>query len=140
MRTPQLATRSVRTLTVPLLLAGVAAGIAPAASAATARARSVRPAASLAVSGQLYGVAGTSASSAWAVGAANNGFPSTKTLILRWNGTAWKQAPSPSPAGSSSVSGVAATSASNAWAVGDSSISGSSSNTLIPRWNGKTWT
>ena len=38
-------------------------------------------------------MAATSASSAWAVGSAGSG----KTLILRWNGTAWKQVPSPSP-------------------------------------------
>ena len=44
MHTPQLAARSVRILAVPLLVAGVAAGIAPAAAA---RARPAGPAASV---------------------------------------------------------------------------------------------
>jgi hypothetical protein len=35
----------------------------------------------------LSGVAAVSASSAWAVGCSSN---CAKTLILRWNGTAWK--------------------------------------------------
>lgn len=37
MRTPQLATHSVRVLAIPLLLAGLVAGVAPAASASAAR-------------------------------------------------------------------------------------------------------
>ena len=37
MRMPQLATRSVRVLAIPLLLAGLVAGVAPAASASAAR-------------------------------------------------------------------------------------------------------
>jgi basic membrane protein A and related proteins len=49
-RTPQLATRSVRVLAIPLLLAGLVAGVAPAASASAARA-----------GGRLNGVAATAA-------------------------------------------------------------------------------
>ena len=60
------------------------------------------------------------------------------TVILRWNGAAWKQVPSPSPAPSAVLSGVAATSASSAWAVGSTSNS-TVSKTLVLRWNGKTW-
>jgi hypothetical protein len=62
------------------------------------------------------------------------GATSFGTVILRWNGTAWKQVPSPSPAPSAGLSGVAATSASNAWAVGNTG-----STTLILRWNGTAW-
>jgi hypothetical protein len=62
---PQFAARIVRILAVPLLLAGVA----PAAAAAT-QTRPPDPAASLTITGQLFGVAATSASSAWAVGIA----------------------------------------------------------------------
>ena len=82
----------------------------------------------------LYGVAATSARNAWAVGAARSG----KTLILHWNGTAWKRAPSPSSGAFASLSSVAATSARSAWAVGEagSKVSGK---TLILRWNGTTW-
>src|SRR5215467_894119 len=39
----------------------------------------------------LYGVAATSASSAWAVGTVNGG---GIVVVLRWNGTAWKNFPS----------------------------------------------
>lgn len=127
MRTARLAARSVIVLAVPLLV--VIAGIAP-ATAGAARTRPAGPAAFLTISGDLRGVAATSASNAWAVGSAGSG----KTLILRWNGRAWKRVPSPSPAGSY-LAGVAATSARNAWAVGDTG----NGRTLILRWNGTVW-
>jgi hypothetical protein len=43
--------------------------------------------------GTLFGVAATSSRNAWAVGCAGNcgqGFGGIKTLILHWNGTAWR--------------------------------------------------
>jgi hypothetical protein len=95
--------------------------------------------------GALFGVSATSASNAWAVGCAGNcfqGFGGIKTLTLHWNGTAWKQVPSPSPAPGSSLSSVAATSASNAWAVGCTAfcfLSSSSPATVILHWNGTAW-
>src|SRR5215472_4972187 len=95
--------------------------------------------------GALFGVAATSASSAWAVGCAGNcfqGFGGIKTLILHWNGTAWKRVPSPSPGPGSALSSVAATSASNAWAVGCTAfcfLSSASPQTVILRWNGTAW-
>jgi hypothetical protein len=49
---------------------------------------------------------------------------------VHWNGTAWKQQPSPSQGHVSDLVGVAATSATNAWAVGGA---------LIVHWNGTTW-
>lgn len=64
----------------------------------------------------LSGVVATSASSAWAAGSTANG---KRTLILRWNGTAWTQVPSPSPdAANDGLIAVAASSAANLWAVG----------------------
>lgn len=45
------------------------------------------------VGGLLSGVAATSATNAWAVGATKAG----KTLIERWNGSAWKQVTTPTP-------------------------------------------
>ena len=53
MRTPQLATHSVRVLAIPLLLAGLAAAVAPATSASAARTGS-----------QLNGAAATAAPAA----------------------------------------------------------------------------
>jgi hypothetical protein len=74
-------------------------------------------------------VTATSASNAWAVGSTG-----TKTLIVHWNGTAWKRVPSPTPAAGGFLGGVTATSARNAWAVGRTG-----GKTLIEHWNGVTW-
>jgi len=91
------------------------------------------PSPSPAGSSGLYGVASTSASSAWAVGT-TIGRTSTTTLILHWNGKGWARVSSPSPGSNSSLYGVAATSGTSAWAVGTTGA-----RTLILRWNGKAW-
>ena len=77
-------------------------------------------------------MAAISASNAWAVGYTRNSY---RTLIERWNGTAWKQVPSRTPGQLSQLVGVAATSARNAWAVG-SDLGGA----ILQHWNGTTWT
>jgi hypothetical protein len=89
----------------------------------------------------LPGVVAVSARTAWAVGETSSApFPSFRTVILQWNGTAWKRVPSPSPGASAGLRGIAAISAADAWAVGDiSAINGSSSETLILHWNGTSW-
>jgi hypothetical protein len=78
----------------------------------------------------LVGVAATSTTNAWAVGRTCHDCGGESEfndpLIVHWNGTTWKQQPSPNPSGGSSV---AATSATNAWAVGS----------VIVHWNGTTW-
>ncbi len=114
----------------------VAAGVAAAVVAVvvvTAQPRSAGPAPFVTVTGGLTSVADTSASSAWAVGWTGSG-ASAKTLILRWNGTAWTRVPSPDPGPDAELSGVAALSGSDAWAVG---IVGGK--TLILHWNGQMW-
>lgn len=63
-----------------------------------------------------------------------------RTLIIRWNGAAWKRVSSPDPElGGNAVddvlAGVAATSSSNAWAVG----SFADAQTLVLHWNGTAW-
>jgi hypothetical protein len=135
---PPLVTRSVQILGVPLLLAGVvAAGTAhlTASHAAAGRARVARPATSRAVpkTGTLFGVAATSARHAWSVGQSLSG----KSIILRWNGSAWSQVPSPTPRGGGAYYAVAATSASNAWAVGGNDSK--PFKTLIAHWDGTSW-
>jgi hypothetical protein len=90
----------------------------------------------------LSGVAATSARNAWAVGSS---FPTERgqpidTLILHWNGTAWKRvkSPTPNPRNNNFLKGVAATAARNAWAVGSfRTLSGN--RTLILHWNGTAW-
>src|SRR5215471_4255739 len=86
----------------------------------------------------LFSVAATSHSDAWAVG---ESFTSSKitTLILHWDGTIWQQVPSPNPGHSNELFGIAATSASNAWAVGDAT-NGTADQTLVLHWNGRQWT
>jgi hypothetical protein len=133
-RTPQLATRTVRILAVPLLLAGVAAGIAPAAPAVAGRIGSQGSAPSFTINGDLWGVAATPATNAWAVGSTISG----KTLIVHWNGTTWKRVPSPSLGDYASLYGVTAASATNAWAVGSADV-GTNGKTLIVHWNGTVW-
>jgi hypothetical protein len=71
-------------------------------------AASARPAGgvtSFSSSGVFSGIAATSASDAWAMGDLGSG----KTLIVGWNGKAWKQVPSSISTGSR-LSGMAATS------------------------------
>src|SRR5579871_4133268 len=116
---PAFATRLVTVTAAPLLMAGAAAMVVPAAGAAAATRALPAAQAALAAasfSGQLHGVAATSAKNAWAVGSAGT-TTHPKTLIVHWNGSSWRPVSSPSPSGSM-LRAVAATSASNAWAVG----------------------
>jgi hypothetical protein len=129
---PGYITRSVRLLAAPLLLAGVAGGVAPGTASAAQRGPA-GTAAPFSITGTLNGVAATSASNAWAVGYSGS-LTSPKPLIVRWNGTAWKQVPSPAPAGSV-LTGVAAISATSAWAVGQTGAG----KALIERWSGTAW-
>jgi hypothetical protein len=126
--------RAVRVL-ASLLMAAVVAGVSGAAVAAD-RAGPAVPAASLSFRGGLIDVAAASARSAWAVGRAGS-ICSPRTLILRWNGTAWKRVPSPRLAGSA-LDGVATSAARSAWAVGYAD-GGLVQRTLILRWNGNAW-
>lgn len=85
--------------------------------------------------GHFFGVAATSFANAWAVGLTYG--VSTKILIVRWNGAAWKQTRTPRlPSGA--LNGIAATSARDAWSVGYTGTQ-SSPKTLILHWNGSAW-
>lgn len=94
----------------------------------------------------LTGIAATSSVNAWAVGGFNNtgdiSVPA-ETLILHWDGTTWKQVPSPNPGvprtPNNFLTGVAATSATNAWAVGWFNGRSGLSRNLILRWDGHSW-
>ena len=93
----------------------------------------------------LSSVAATSARSAWAVGCTAFCFlhsDSPQTVFLHWNGSAWKQQPSPAMARAGALNGVAATSASNAWAVGCAGHCFgpmATTRTMIAHWNGSAW-
>jgi hypothetical protein len=61
----------------------------------------------------------------------NSSDTAVQTLIVHWNGTAWKQVPSPNPSTTHSVLfGVTATSAANAWAIGEFNPFGSNAKIL----------
>lgn len=101
----------------------------------------------------LFGVTALSPESAWAVGSyvlARAGW-AQRTLVLHWNGKAWKQVRSPNPSehnpGTSrhddELAAVDAVSARNVWAVGSyfrrATNGRHSSQTLVLHWNGKRW-
>lgn len=87
----------------------------------------------------LNGVAISSATNAWAVGQYRTG-TAFRTLIERWNGATWAEAPSPNgSAFDNDLLGVTATSGKNAWAVGYSTTSHGLFQTLIEHWNGTAW-
>ena len=86
---------------------------------------------------ELRGVAALSANDVWAVGyrgGTQNETP-LETLILHWDGTRWRQVPSPNvPVGANQLSGITAISANDIWAVG--SAGGAP---LTMHWNGNAW-
>jgi hypothetical protein len=65
----------------------------------------------------LLSVTAASANNALAVGTSITR-ARQKTLLMRWNGRAWNQIPSPSPGQASELAGITGTSASDVWAVG----------------------
>ena len=80
---------------------------------------------------QLIGVAASSATNVWAVGAEiyNLGdSANSQGLVERWNGSAWQMQANLSV--SNQPIGVAATSPTDVWGVGEG---------LIERWNGSAW-
>jgi hypothetical protein len=90
----------------------------------------------------LYGVAAIARSDAWAVGnyRAPNGH--LRTLIVAWNGTAWRQQASPNPGGTGRddrLTAVTAISADDAWAVGYYSGASSPRRALVLHWDGTSW-
>jgi hypothetical protein len=97
--------------------------------------------------GFLRSVTTVSAHFAWAVGGAfGTSTRGTQSLILRWNGTAWKRVPSPNPGvpgGSTDLGvglgGVSASSARQAWAVGNLSCGCGPGPAVILHWNGTSW-
>jgi hypothetical protein len=93
---------------------------------------------------ELSGVAGTSATNAWAVGSYYDASDAIVMLVEHWNGKTWTLQPTPSPQGSGLsdevLTGVAAISGTSAWAVGSYVQQGVSAGlTLVEHWNGKAW-
>jgi hypothetical protein len=78
---------------------------------------------------QLNAVTFAPGGAAWAAGAAGS-----RTLVVKWTGSAWARITSPSPGSPSAVGGLGFSAANDGWAVG-----ASGPDTLILHWNGKTW-
>lgn len=90
---------------------------------------------------ELFSVATVSATNIWAVGTYTIAPNAGLTLVLHWNGTAWKDVATPDPAGAAannSLTSVAVRSARNAWAVG-SYNKGRTTQTLALHWTGTVW-
>jgi hypothetical protein len=105
-------------------------------------------------------VAALSRKSAWAVGSSRGSFlpkgkqccwiERSRTLVLHWNGSAWRRVPSPNPAYTNppgvrrydDLRSVVAVSPHNVWAVGDyfrSRHGHHAYQSLILHWNGASW-
>jgi hypothetical protein len=81
--------------------------------------------------GAIVGVTATSARNAWSVGYVLRG----GSLILRWDGTAWKRSLIPSGLRRGRINAVTATSATNAWVV----HTRNGKDSQIWHWNGRSW-
>jgi serine/threonine protein kinase len=88
---------------------------------------------------ELNGISAQPGGSVWAAGySCTSSCRVKRTLILRWNGSNWSEAPSQSPGQNAILYGVSAGQGGEAFAVGSYSASGVS-RTLILRWTGTQW-
>ncbi len=127
-----------RVLMVVLGLTVLAGGLLTLASAAQAGPATVVRGQPTRLHGALYQVAAGPAGTAWAVG--STGVCQPKTLIARWNGTAWTVVPTPAGTRRGQLYSTAVTSARNAWAVGYSGSLLNPHRSLLLHWNGTAWT
>ncbi len=98
------------------------------------------PSPSPGVDAALTGVAAFSGGVAWAVGVTDQVFGAPpKSVILRWDGTAWRQVPAAYPR-DTVLSGVAAFAGGGAWATGEiPQYRPTPPPTFIARWDGTAW-
>jgi hypothetical protein len=91
----------------------------------------------------LTSVTAVSSSNIWAAGdysTQSGDFASNKTLMLHWNGRAWRQVKTPSPGSfANDLSTVRRVSANSVWAVGADAGSNFHDKSLILHWNGRAW-
>lgn len=92
---------------------------------------------------ELHGMSCAAATNCTAVGdyfaPPPNGFNGSKTLIERWNGTAWSIVASPNAGADSSLATLKCVNATTCFAAGHGSAASGAWNALIERWNGTTW-
>jgi hypothetical protein len=97
-----------------------------------------------ATGGGLMDVKTFSATSAFAVGEhRSSSAPFRRTLVSRWNGSAWSVLPSPNPDGTQNLLfAVDGVSNSDVWAIGGVGHDGYGGDVVAPlvlRWNGSAW-
>jgi hypothetical protein len=89
---------------------------------------------------ELFGVSVAASGDVWAVGVALPPGGPARTLVERWQGTAWRTVPSPDrPSGGSFLNAVVAVSGLDAWAVGLSRSPDGPARTLVLHWDGRRW-
>lgn len=90
--------------------------------------------------GSLVSVSAASATQAWAVGFSPLRGLASRSLIMRWQGRAWRRVPSPPRVANQKITSVFAESADDVWAVG---YSGQGTRrqprAFILHWNGVSW-
>jgi alpha-tubulin suppressor-like RCC1 family protein len=97
-------------------------------------------------SASFSGVYDAGRGDAWVVGTVNLSTGHTRTLIERWNGTAWTIVASPDPAGGAfgndSLTAVSGSGPGNIWAIGDDfqGTGGGDIQILLAHFNGTRWT
>ncbi len=84
-------------------------------------------------------MAATSDGGAWAAGFTGSG-TSSRTLILRLDGTTWTRVPTPSPGNGDELLGVTTAPDGTVWAAGWADSSPGAPYPLLLRWNGTAWT
>jgi hypothetical protein len=88
----------------------------------------------------VRGLACTSTSNCYAVGATGTSTGGSVTLIERWNGTSWAVVSSPNAAGDNTLNGISCTSTQSCMAVGRASTSATTQATLAMRLAAGHWT
>jgi hypothetical protein len=135
------------------LIAGVAAAVVLAGTAAIPASASVPAGASVPgwsvtptpnpviPTGRLFWVSCAAANSCMAVGGYTKASGAGVALAERWNGTSWRILPTPNPPGTTvnDLFGVACTSSSACMAVGISVTTAGASQALAERWDGTAW-
>lgn len=92
-------------------------------------------------SNELLGASASDASHVWAVGRVVSSKPDTwRSLVLRWDGSAWSRVAHPHFAGNHLLQGTDAPAADDAWAVGSRLVPTGGGRTVVEHWNGTRWT
>ncbi|HKP52938.1 MAG TPA: dockerin type I domain-containing protein [Chloroflexia bacterium] len=88
---------------------------------------------------QLQAVSSLPSGDAWTAGFYKTGAGVERTLLMRWNGSAWSVVTSPNVGtGNTQLRSVVAISANDAWAVGQY-VDGALKKTLAMHWDGSAW-